>query len=369
MIPIAKVVLDKEIDEVVKVLKSGNLREGEVCKRFEEEFAKFVDAKYAYVTSSGTTALLTAYLSTLKQGDEVILPAFTHISTANALLLAGAKPVFVDIEQDYFTIDINSILENITSRTRAIVPVHLFGQPCDMKAILEIAHDYKLLVISDSCQAHGAKYKGKDVGSLGDLSCYSLYATKNMTSGEGGIVTTNNEDFYKKGRLIKSHGETKKYYHEYFGLNFRFNDILAAIALIQLSKLPLLNQKRIKNAKFLTKMLKDVDIIQTPKVREECIHVFHQYSVLLNINNCRISRNEFVDVLNKRGIQAMVHYPIPITKQPFYSKLLKNLPKLSNCEDVASRIFSLPVHPYLLREELEKIVNCIKEIARDVQKR
>lgn len=359
-IPIANPIIgDEEIEEVVKVLKSGFIAQGPKVAKFEEEFANFVNGKYGVATSSGTTALHVALLSCgIGKGDEVITTPFSFAATGNSVLYTGAKPIFVDIDQNTFNIDPNKIEEAITDKTKAIMPVQLYGQPADMDKISEIANKHDLFVIEDAAQAHGAIYKEQKVGSLGDIACFSFYPTKNMTTGEGGMITTDNEELAEKAKMIRAHGESKRYEHAILGYNFRMTDIAAAIGLAQLKKIEKFNEERITNANYLTKELKSVEGITTPKQLNNTKHVYHQYTIKVNNGN----RDEWVKLLNENGIGTGIHYPIPIYKQDLYIELGYD-DKLENTEKAAATVISLPVHPTLTEKDLETIVKVLTEIS------
>lgn len=353
---------DKEIRDVINVLKSGYLRQGPKTEEFEKEFCKRVGSKYAYAVNSGTAALHTSYLSILKPGDEVIVPAFTFISTASTVVYSNAKPVFADISEETFTIDPEDVNEKISLKTRAIAPVHLFGHAADMKTLGEFAEDHGLYLVNDAAQAHGTKIGGKDVGALDDLNCYSFYPTKNMTTGEGGMVTTNEKRFYEKGRLIRSHGQKSKYYHTIFGLNYRMTDIAAAIGLNQLEKLDAFLEKRKRNAETLTKALQKIVGIRPPVIKSNVDHSFTVYSVLMDLSRFKCTRDEFVRALQAENIGCSVHYPTPLTKQPVFKENFK----VNACpvaEAVSDRIFSLPVHPQVNKTELERIIEAVEIVA------
>ena len=355
MIPIAKPeISDEEIREVEKVLRSGYLVSGKKVKEFEKNFAHYIGVKHAIATSTGTSALHTALLSLgIGKGDEVITTPFSFISSSNCILFVGAKPVFVDIDERTFNIDSNKIEEKITERTKAVLPVHLFGQPCEIKKISEICDDHGLFLIEDSCQAHGAEYEGKKVGSFGDVSCFSFYATKNMPIGEGGMITTNDEEIAEKARIIVNQGQKKKYNHAELGFNYRMMELQAVIGLGQLKKLDERNEKRIKNAAFLTKNLLRINYIKTPFISPNVKHIFHQYTI-----RCR-ERDKLQTHLLNEGIQTMIYYPISIHKQPLYQKLGFNI-RLEKSEKAAREVFSVPVYSSLSKKDLEKIVKSIK---------
>ena len=358
MIPIAKPIIDEdEISTVTVVLRSGIIAQGRKVEEFEEAFAQFIGTRYAVAVNSGTAALHIALLThEIGKGDEVITSPFTFISSANSILFTGAKPVFVDIEEDSFNIAPDSIAEEITPRTKAIMPVHLYGQPCDMKRIMRIAQEHGLVVIEDACQAHGAEYE-KKVGSFG-TGCFSFYPTKNMTTGEGGMITTNDNDIAQKARMIRSHGQRQRYLHEILGYNYRMTDIAAAIGLCQLGKLEEFNSKRIENAKFLTKELGGIKGLIPPSVKSNTRHVFHQYTVRIT-QDFGISRDELRQKLMDKGVGTEIYYPLPIHKQPLYQNLGYN-DHLPNSEKAAKEVLSLPIHPSLTKKDLEYVVDSLR---------
>jgi dTDP-4-amino-4,6-dideoxygalactose transaminase len=361
MIPIAKPIIgEDEISAVTAVLKSGVIAQGKKVEEFEGAFAEFIGTKYAVAVNSGTAALHIDLLAHgIGEGDEVITSPFTFIATANSILFTGAKPVFVDIEEDSFNIAPDNIDEKITPRTKAIMPVHLYGQPCDMKRIMRIAQEHGLIVIEDACQAHGAEYEGRKAGSFG-TGCFSFYPTKNMTTSEGGMITTDDKDIAQKARMIRSHGQRQRYFHEILGYNYRMTDIAAAIGLCQLAKLEDFNNKRIANARFLTEKLSGIKGLVTPRVRPNLKHVFHQYTVRIT-GDFAISREELRKRLLDGGIGTEIYYPRPIHRQPFYERLgYKD--HLPNSEKAAAEVLSLPVHPSLTKEDLENVVRAIQDI-------
>ncbi len=343
---------DEEKAAVLQVLGSGQLAQGPRVKEFEEQFAAWAGRKFAVATSSGTTALHIAMLAHgIGAGDEVVTTPFSFIASANCVLYAGAKPVFADIEPEYFMLDPDALEKAITPRTKAILPVHLFGQAADMGPIAEIAARHHLAIIEDACQSHGAKYRGQMVGSWG-TTCYSFYPTKNMTTIEGGMITTDDAEIAERARLIRNHGSPKRYLHASLGYNFRMTDLQAAIGLVQLQKLEAWNAQRKANAAFLTEKLQSVSGVTTPKVRQGSEHVFHQYT--LRVEN----RDELLDHLGKKGIGSGVYYPIPIHQQPLYKDLGYDV-TLPVAEAASRHVLSIPVHPGLSQENLEEIVAAI----------
>ncbi|MBI5459680.1 DegT/DnrJ/EryC1/StrS aminotransferase family protein [Methanobacterium sp.] len=353
MIPVAKPLIgEEEIEEVEKVLRSGFIAQGPRVAEFEEAFASYIGTKHAVATSSGTTALHLSLLALgVGNGDEVITTPFSFAATGNCALYVGARPVFVDIDPQTFNLDPNQIEEAITKKTKAILPVHLYGQPAKMDLIKEISQEHGIPVVEDAAQAHGAMFQDEMIGSIGDMACFSFYPTKNMTTSEGGMITTNNTELADMARILRAHGEKERYHHSVLGYNFRMTDIAAAIGLVQLKKLDGFNQKRIENAEYLTEHLKRISDIEAPFVSPQVKHVFHQYTVRVKDGK----RNDVMNFLNQEGIGTGIHYPVPIYKQELYQNLGYN----DNCpltEKAASEVLSLPVHPSLSVEELEKIV-------------
>ena len=295
-VPIAKPIIgDEEIENVVEVLKSGMIAQGPKVAEFEQKFAEWVGAKYGIAVNSGTAALHTALLACgIGEGDEVITTPFTFIASGNSIVYTGAKPVFADIDLKTYTLDPDSIEDLITENTKAILPVQLYGQSANMDKINELAEKYGLIVIEDAAQAHGATCNGKKVGSMGDMACFSFYPTKNMTTSEGGIITTDDEDLAEKARIFRAHGATVRYHHDEIGYNFRMTDISAAIGLAQLEKIDEFNEKRIANAAYLNEGLKDVDGVVTPYCAYDSKHVYHQYPIMVEKGD----RDDWVDIIN-----------------------------------------------------------------------
>lgn len=359
MIPISKIIFSEdEKKAVLKVLESGLVTQGSEVERFEQEFAKYLNVKYAVAVSNGTVALCLSLIALeLNQGDEVITTPFSFIGSTSSIIHAGLKPTFVDIDKD-FNIDINKIEEKIASKTRAILPVHLFGNPCGMDKILALAKKYNLTVIEDACQAHGAEYKERKIGSFGKLSCFSFYATKNMTTIEGGMIVTNDKNLYEFLKKARNHGSQKRYFHEFLGYNYRMTEIQATIGRIQLKKLDNFNKKRLENALFLNYLLKGIRGLTLPEISNDKKHVFHQYTIIVN-NDFQLSREELINIFKKKKISYGIFYPLPIHKQKPVRKMFGDI-NLPICEALSKKVISIPVHPYLTKEELEYIADTLK---------
>jgi dTDP-4-amino-4,6-dideoxygalactose transaminase len=347
-------IAEEEKNAVMEVLDSGMIAQGPRVKAFEEAFAVMCGTKHAIATTSGTSALHVAMLAHgIGEADEVITSAFTFIASANSILFVGAKPVFVDINLDTFNLDASKIEKAITKKTKAILPIHLYGLSCDMDPILKIAEKHGLVVIEDACQSHGAEYKGRKVGSFG-TGTFSFYPTKNMTSGEGGMITTNDPVIDEKCRVIRQHGMRKRYYHDELGFNFRMTDIHAAIGLEQLKKLERFNKIRQANAKFLSNNLTGVVI---PTVPDDCKHVYHQYTIRVPGGK----RDALRTFLQEKGVGSEVYYPVPIHQQTFYVKDLGYKQSLPETERASQEVLSLPVHPALSSADLETIVATVNQ--------
>jgi len=301
-------------------------------------------------------ALLAAGVS---RGDEVILPSFTFTATAETVLLTGAKPVFVDIDPCTYCIDPEKIRKAVTRKTKAVVPVDLYGLSAEMKLVREIADEHGLVVIEDAAQAHGAAYHGKPPGFYADLACWSFYASKNMTTGEGGMVTTKNEELAEKLRCIRSHGEKKKYTSVMLGHNYRMPEIEAAIGLVQLKKLPKFLKKRRRNAKILSGRLKSASKLVLPEEPEGFKHSWYLYTVRLR--GARASKRDgLVDKLRKKGIGVGVYYYPPIHLMSFYRRFKRH--RLVETEKASRQVFSLPVHPGVTPKQADFIAECVLEL-------
>jgi perosamine synthetase len=352
MIPVAKPEIGRaERKAVVQVMRSGSLAQGPEVAKFEKEFSKIVGNRECVAVNSGTSALHLALLSLgIGKGDEVIVPSFTFAATANSVALTGATPIFVDINPQTFCIDPIAISKAITSKTKAIQVVHLYGLPAEMPAIMKLAKKYKLLIIEDAAQAHLASIEGMPVGTFGDAAAFSFYPTKNMTSGEGGMIAFKDPSAARNARLYRNQGMEKRYENEIIGFNLRMTDIHAAIGRVQLSQLDVRTKKRQKNAEYLSKHL--TGFVVVPQVPEGYSHVFHQYTIKIEGD-----RDRFVSKLNELGIGSGVYYPIPVHELPAFG-VKKKLP---NTSFVCNQVLSLPVHPSLSQKALKRIVQAVKE--------
>jgi perosamine synthetase len=353
---------EEEVEAVVKVLRSGfltqGLGEGPRVTQFEKNFAKFASVEHAIAVNTGTAALhLAVVASGVKHGDEVILPSFTFVATAEAVVMAGGKPVFTDIDPETYNISPAEIEKATTRKTKAIVPVDLYGLPADIKPIREIAVRHGLAVVEDAAQAHGATYAGKTAGFFADVACWSLYASKNMTTGEGGVITTCNDEMAEAMRLMRTHGEKAKYASLMLGYNYRMSEIQAAIGLVQLEKLPAFVARRRENAGRLTKILAKTEKLQLPQEPKGREHSWYLYTVRLK-NATENDRNRIVAELRKRDIGAEVYYPNPVHLMPYYRRSFGRR-KLPETEKTAKEVFSLPIHPSITEQEVDYIGNTL----------
>jgi len=346
---------NEEIKEVKAVLSEKSLTSssfdgGIRVQQFEKLLSKFVKSKFAVSVNSGTAALQASlYALDIKSGDEVLIPSFTFIATANSVKSVGAKPVFVDILKDNYTMDPEDLRKKITKRTKAVIPVHLYGHVAYMKEILEISKKNNLKIIEDASQSLGSKLEGKHTGTFSHLGCFSFYAAKVMTSGEGGAIITDDKKLFEKLKQIRNHGLSKNHFTTMFGLNLRLPEINAAIAKIQIKKLPVLLRERKRNAQIITELLKNHDII-LPKQRKNETLNWYLYTIALK------NRNNTMKKLNSSGIGATVYYSTPIHKTPYY----KTKTSLPNTEWATCHVLSLPIHSKVRKSDMiimEKIIS------------
>ncbi len=296
----------------------------------------------------------------MKPGDEVIVPSFTFISTANSVIFTGARPVFADIDENTFTLSPESVNEKISSRTRAIIPVHYGGQSADMKPLCEIAEDRNLLLVEDAAEAHGATYHDRKVGTFGNAGMFSFTPTKNITTGEGGIITTNDKKLSERLRLLKNHGMSSPYHHVILGYNYRMTEVQAAIGIEQLKKLPDIISIKQKNQEYLTKELSSIKGLTPPFVPADRKHVYMLYTVKIDEEAIGVSRDNFMQELQKKGIMTKIYFP-PVHLQPYYRDIGYN-DTLPVTEKVFNSVCSLPCHSKITRPELDYMIKTIKEI-------
>ncbi len=348
--------INKEVMPAIKrVLKSGWYVLGEEGSKFELEFSKYVGAKFGVGVNSGSDALYLAVKALgISQGDEVITVSHTMISSVDAITRNGAKPVFVDVDPSTYAMDPTKVESKISKKTKAILPVHLYGHPVDMDPLTELAKKYGLYVVEDACQSHGSKYKGHVVGNIGDIGCFSFYPTKNLGAyGDAGMITTNNEELANKLKKMRNYGQSRRYYHDFVGVNSRLDEMQAAILRVKLRYLDEWNQKRRSLARLYDGLLNNADLI-TPVERDYAKHVYHLYVIR---HKCR---NELQEYLINKGIQTLIHYPIPVHLQEAY----KTNDKLPVTEKICGEILSLPIYPWLRESEVEKISRRLTQFCR-----
>ncbi len=349
---------EEEIQAVVKVMRSGMLTSGlgmgPAVTAFEKGFAEMADAKHAIAVNTGTAALHAAIMAAgVKHGDEVILPSFTFVATAEAVALAGGRPVFADIDPKTYNLSPSAVEKAITKKTKAILPVDLYGYSADMKPMREIADKHGLALIEDAAQAHGLTYEGKPAGAFADAACWSMYASKNIMTGEGGVVTTNNDQVAETLRMIRTHGEKAKYASLILGTNYRMSEIQAAIGNVQLTKLPEFVAKRRKNAQHLTKLLEKTDRLVLPFESPDRLHSWYLYTARLK-DAAETQRNTLMQELKNKGIGAEAYYVNPVHEMPFYRENFETH-KLPETEKAAKQVFSLPIHPGVTDDQIQSI--------------
>ena len=360
-IRIAHVSVDESVEQLVlATLRSGQLAQGPMVARLEENFASLCGVTYAVAVANGTLALIAALQALgIGPGDEVVTSPFTFVATLNAILACGAVARFADIDPVTFTLDPDAVEEALTSRTRVIMPVHLYGQPADMPRFSTLAKKYGALIVEDAAQAHGASIDGRAVGSYG-VGCFSLYATKNITSGEGGIVTTDNVEIADAIRRLRNAGMRARYDYAQIGFNYRLTDVHAAIALPQLEKLDATNERRRKNAARLNDALAGIEGLTTPRVAVGRNHVFHQYTVRVT-RDARLDRDQLAAALAARGIETTICYPRVVYDYDCFRAHPGVAPaSVPEAERAAHEVLSLPVHPNLSASDVERIADEVR---------
>jgi perosamine synthetase len=358
VIPIARPRMGEEEKQAVwAALESGSLAQGGRVHELEERFAAFVGVDHAVATSSGTTALHLALLAAgVGPGDEVITVPFTFIASAASILYTGARPTFVDIDEVDFCMDPSLVEAAITPRTRAIMPVSLYGQPADMPALADIAERRGLALVEDAAQAHGAAIGERRSGSWG-AGCFSFYPTKNMTTGEGGMITTSDGELAERARLLREHGMKVRYHHDVLGYNFRMTDIHAAIGLAQLDKLPEYNRRRGEIAARYDAELRGV---LTPAVRPGVTHVYHQYTIRV------VHRDRFAEALRERGVGTGIYYPIPVHRQKPFLAMGYGDERYPVTDRLTEEVLSIPVHPSLTDDEVSTVIAAVNGVAAEL---
>jgi dTDP-4-amino-4,6-dideoxygalactose transaminase len=363
-VPLSKPYVDKEMkDRVLKVMDSGQYILGNECKDFEKEFAQFIGTKHAILTSSGTSAIFLCLKALgVREGDGILVPSLTAFPTIEPVFHVGARPIFIDIDET-FTVDpkhIESVLRNKSQirgikEIKGMVPVHLYGHPAHMDALLDLANHYGLFVLEDCCQAHGARYNGTRVGSMGIGGCFSFYPSKNLTVfGDGGMIATSDEELAKTCRMLRDHGRREKYEHELVGYNLRFNEIQGAVGRLQLRKLDWFNESRRRIAQWYDEGLEGVPVA-TPRVRNWAEAVYHLYVIQTP------DRDKLAAFLKERGIQTGIHYPIPNHQQRAVQITLGQQLPLEKTEDTVKKILSLPIYPELEKEKVDFVCAGIRE--------
>jgi dTDP-4-amino-4,6-dideoxygalactose transaminase len=356
---------EEEIQAVVEVMKSGMLTSGlgagPKVTEFEKNYSKFAGVKHAVAVNTGTAALHAALMAIgTKAGDEVVMPSFTFVATAEAVVLAGGKPVFADIDPETYTLSPKAFEKAITKKTKAVIPVDLYGLPADIKAIKEIASEKGIFTVDDCAQSHGATCEGKPAGVLADLACWSLYAAKNIGTGEGGAVTTDNDELAEKVRMIRTHGEKIKYQSIMLGTNYRMTEIQAAIGIVQLRKLPEFLAKRTHNANRLTEALQKNDRVKLPPKLKNRTSSWYLYTIRIKDIN-EEKRNEIIAQMRKKGIGAEAYYPTPINQMPYYRENFGTF-DLPETEKAAKQVISLPIHPGVTDEQIDIIAQTLLKL-------
>ncbi len=370
---------EEEKTEILDTLNSDWLSKGPKTKKFEEQFRNYVGAKYAIALSSCTAALHIALLTVgVKPGDEVITSPLTFIATGNAILYVGAKPVFVDIQRDTYNMDPELLGQKITKKTKAIIPVHFAGLSCEMEAIQRIARKYQIPIIEDAAHAIGASFKDKKIGNIGDITCFSFYATKAMTTGDGGMITTNNEDFAKKLEVLSLHGMSTGAWQRYtptgsakwemveLGYKYNMTDIQSSLGIHQLAKIDSFIQKREAIASLYDHMLREIPEIQIPATRDYCKHARYIYPIVLRTEKLTIDRSSLINYLKTENIGTGIHF-ISIHLQPYYQKLFGFKPEaFQNAFYVSDRILSLPLFTKMTEDDVCYVVNKIKGFIKNI---
>ncbi len=355
---------EADIAAATAVLKSGMLRAAKKCEELEQRFAALSGARHAMTCANGTCALQLAYEPLFERGDDVLVPAWSYIATVAMVVARGGNPIFVDADPGTYQIDVADAARKVTSRTRAIAATHLYGCPVDIAAVQALAAAHNLRVIYDAAQAHLSTYKGKGIGAYGDAVTYSFYATKNLGTGEGGLISCNDDQLARKIRLLRSHGETDKYLHESVGYNYRMNDITGAIGCSRLDRLAQQTARRQQIAARLDEVLGTVEGITPPKTTEGATPVFHLYVAQMDPAQFTCTRDEFASALKAEGVPTAIHYPRPLTRQPAFAPCVQGRdPATPVSEALSQRVFALPMHHDLTEAQVEQIGEAVRKVA------
>jgi len=374
LIKVSTPVTDEEEEKAVaEVLQSGRYADGPKAKEFEKNFSEYIKTQHAVATSSGTAALHMALIACgVKPGDEVIVPALTFFATVESVLHQGAIPVFADLDPKTYCIDPKDMEKKITNKTKAIIPVHFFGEPAEIEEIVEISHRHNLHVVEDCAQAHGAEFRSKKVGSFGDANCWSFYATKNMTTGEGGMVTTDNKEIADKIFALRNHGMTNRNDHTILGYNYRLSEIHAAIGVVQLKKLEKFNKKRTEISNILRDELSSISWLEAQYIPDYIKHAFFWCAFKIDEKKIGMSGKELREELMKKGLEVRQRYTEPLYKQPVllennFNGLVREKIDFSkiylpNVESIAGKLIGLPNHPKLSEKDVQDTISIIRSI-------
>jgi dTDP-4-amino-4,6-dideoxygalactose transaminase len=360
-IPLSKMEKDLSILPIIQeIIESGIYVNGPHLSNFEKKTAQLYHVKYSVAVNSGTSAIYSVlYALNIKPNDEIIVPSMTFFSSVSPILALGARPIFIEINPKTYCIDEKKLEQLITTKTKAIIPVHLYGQIANMPEIMEIAQKNHLMVIEDACQAHGAEIKGKKAGCFGNAGCFSFYPSKNLTVfGQGGLITTNDKELYENVRSLRDYGQRSKFNHQQIGFNFSISEITAAFGEKQCDKLETLNQIRIQNAFKYASAFKTIADIILPPISNDKSSVYHLFVIRVP-NNAKYNRNKLHKFLESRQIQTGIHYPIPVHLQNAYTTLFNDNKKLPITEQLCNEVLSIPMSPFLLNEEIEYVIENI----------
>lgn len=353
---------EADINAAIAVLKSGMLRAAKKCEELEQRLGAMSGAKHAMTCANGTVALQLAYEPLFKAGDDVLVPAWSYIATVSMVVARGARPIFIDADPDTYQIDMADAAKRLTPKTTAIAATHLYGGVVDIDAVQDFAKKHGLRVVYDAAQAHLATYKGKGIGAYGDAVTYSFYATKNLATGEGGMITCNDDALARSIKLLRSHGETDKYLHESVGYNYRMNDIAGAIGCSRLDRLEAETTQRQKNAARYDAIISGIPGLKTPKTTPGGTSVYHLYVAQLDPKAFTCTRDGFIKALASEGVPTAVHYPRSLTRQPAFKHVVTDHPAVADA--LSSRVFALPMHHNLTDEHFRIVEQAMQKVAR-----